>query len=130
MAQLIRCDYQGCAEIADVLVSRIINGETVAWCDPHYLEMCQAIVGAVAQAEADQAAADAEARLAAAHPPTNPPTSGGSSDADDPPAGRPTKPADGRKAARGPRTPPRTAPAALGPSDAPTEDLAGVETRA
>jgi hypothetical protein len=73
MANPIHCDATDCPNLADVLVSRIASGpaETTAWCDPHYLEVCQAIADAIHQAEADQAAAEAQAHLeAAAIPPT------------------------------------------------------------
>lgn len=66
MAQTIRCDYTECPELADVIVSNLENGETVAWCGPHYIEAAIAIADSVASAEADQAAAGAERALEAA----------------------------------------------------------------
>lgn len=63
MAQTILCDYTGCGELADVIVSNLENGETVAWCGPHYIEAAIAIADSVANGEADQAAAAAESAL-------------------------------------------------------------------
>lgn len=51
MAQPINCDYAGEVHPADVLVSRLGDGETTAWCDPHYIEVARAIVDAVEAAE-------------------------------------------------------------------------------
>lgn len=115
MAQPINCDGAGEGHPADVLVSRLDNGETTAWCDLHYIEVCRAIVDAVEAAERDATDAAALAQLAAAEagePVTLPadvvpldaggvgaapggafPTSGDSSDAAAPPAEPPTKPA-------------------------------------
>lgn len=36
MAQPIYCDWEGCTEHADLLVSRLLDGETLAYCDPHW----------------------------------------------------------------------------------------------
>lgn len=36
MANPIYCDWEGCEELASVLVSRLADGETIAWCDPHW----------------------------------------------------------------------------------------------
>lgn len=67
MAQTIHCDYDGCDEPYDMMVSRQADGETTAWCDGHFLWFCETVVAAAAQSEADQAAAEAEAKLAAQH---------------------------------------------------------------
>lgn len=62
MAQAIHCDGEGHRDAAaDVLVSRLENGETSAWCFDHYVEVCAAIVATVEQARAEAAAADTEA---------------------------------------------------------------------
>lgn len=63
MAQPIHCDAEGEHHLADVLVSRIANGETLAWCDPHYIDVCRAIIEAVDAAEREAADADALGRL-------------------------------------------------------------------
>ena len=95
MGQPITCDYQGAdPHLADTLVSRIENGETMAWCDAHYIAVCRAIVEAVEQAEADATDADALARLGDVES-ADPPTSATSSDAADPQAEPPTNGAGG-----------------------------------
>lgn len=72
MAQAIHCDGEGHREaLADVMVSRLENGETTAWCFDHYIELCRSMVVAAdaaaaelaAQAEADESAAEATRRL-------------------------------------------------------------------
>ena len=95
MAQPIHCDYQGEPHLADTLVSRIANGETLAWCDPHYVEVCRAIADAVGDAEAAAADAEALARLEGENPASVPPTSPESSAVGDPPAEPPTNDVDG-----------------------------------
>lgn len=53
MAQTITCDFEGCSDAdglptpANWLVSRQDQGETLAWCDAHYLELCRALVANV-----------------------------------------------------------------------------------
>lgn len=69
MANAIHCDVHGQAHLADVLVSQLANGETMAACSAGYLELCRAFVAASDQAEADQVAAEAADRLAAVTPP-------------------------------------------------------------
>jgi len=85
MAQTIHCDVHGRSHPADVLVSQIANGDTMAACFAGYVELARALVAdaevraaelAAAelaraagevdadQAEADLAAADVERRLA------------------------------------------------------------------
>lgn len=122
MAQLIHCDYAGCTVLADVLITRIANGETLAWCDEHYLDMSIAIVAAAEAISAgmppdepdnavladavghlaDEAAVDdAASRLDGVTAPIPAfPTSPDSSDADARAPEPPTKPADGRKSGR------------------------------
>ena len=95
MATPIHCDYTDCGELADVMVSRLADGQTLAWCDPHFLAMSVAIAEAAAQAEADATAAQAEERLGGVADPAEPPTSAASSDAGDPPAEPPTNAVDG-----------------------------------
>lgn len=116
MAQTITCDYQGAEpHMADVLVSRITpgaNGETLAWCDPHYVEVCQAIAAAVADQEAGLADDAAVASLEASGPTTSP----ASSDADGAPDDKPGLPPDGETGTEGTETPPEPEPAATGRS--------------
>lgn len=63
MAQTIRCDYTDCPEVADFLISNLQNGDTMAWCGPHYLEAVVAQAEAITQAEADRTDDDATTRL-------------------------------------------------------------------
>ena len=146
MAQLIHCDYTDCPALADVLISRIANGETMAWCDDHYLEMSAAIVAAaeaiaagmdpgqlgnpvladaadhmVGEAAADDAASRLES-LPAQRPAF--PTSPESSAADDPAPGPPTKPAGGRESPKRASEAPPEAIAALGANLGPMEATA------
>lgn len=95
MAQPIQCDAQGEPHLADLIVTRIATGETLAWCDPDYVVVCRAIAEAVDEAERDQAAAEAATRLGAVTAPSVPPTSGESSSAGDPPAEPPMSDGDG-----------------------------------
>lgn len=95
MGQPIHCDYAGEPHLADVMITRIANGETLAWCDEHYVEVCRAIAEAVDGQERAQADAAALAALGAAPAGDGPPTSPGSSDAGDPPAVPPTAPDSG-----------------------------------
>jgi hypothetical protein len=46
MAQPIYCDFEGCDDAAALLVSRLADGETLAWCEPHW----GAFLAATAQA--------------------------------------------------------------------------------
>jgi hypothetical protein len=94
MAQLIHCDATDCPELAAVMITRIENGETMAWCDPHFVAMAQAITESIAGAEAEATDAEALARLEAAAPPDAFPMSPESSDAgtaDPEPPGRPAR---------------------------------------
>lgn len=128
MAAPIHCDYAGCPELADTLVSAIATGDVSAWCGPHFVTMCQAVAASVVDQEADAAAAEAEARLADVEAPPEFPTSPESSDAGDPPAGEPgsgpdgpdqAKPATGTRTRRNGRPGPSTEPqeAAAAPVD-------------
>jgi len=86
MAQTIHCDVHGRSHPADVLVSQLANGETMAACFPGYVELARALVAdaevqaaealaaeltspagieAAALAEVDATDADALARLGA-----------------------------------------------------------------
>lgn len=143
MAQPIHCDFTGCGELADVMVSRTANGETLAWCDDHYLVMCEAIAAQVAQLRAgvepeltgnmvvddaiDHLATEAADTAVAARldfeprAPDHFPTSDDWSAADEAPPEPPTKPAGGRKNG-GVAT--ETTPE---PIDAPGANLAGTE---
>ena len=66
MAQTIHCDSEGCVDSegmpteANWLVSRQDAGETLAWCDAHYVELCRAVVAQVDSASAEPAPAAAE----------------------------------------------------------------------
>ena len=66
MAQPIHCDAQGFdPHLADVMVSRVADGDTTAWCFNHYVLVCQSVIDAAteAQAMADQADREAADRL-------------------------------------------------------------------
>lgn len=53
MAQPMRCDWPDHGDVlADVLLSRLDDGSTMAWCGLHFVEACRSIV-----VEADLAAA-------------------------------------------------------------------------
>ena len=64
MAQPIYCDWEGCDEPADVMVSQLANGDTLAWCNPHWgqvllamaaeLEPGQELPGPAARQESDE----------------------------------------------------------------------------
>lgn len=153
MAQPIHCDHQGSdPHLADQLISRLATGDTTAWCDPHYLEVVMAIAGAVAEAEADTVAQEAQEALdragrAAVAEIVNaeypaipgpeagdqelvPPTSTEPSAVDGPPAGSPGNapgasgsPARTRRATRTPSARQRGATAVLeGPAEAPASE--------
>lgn len=92
MAGPLYCDATDCGEFADVIVSRIANGETMAWCDPHFVQMCQAVADSMVQAEVDATDAEALARLGGEADPEVFPTSTSSSVAGDPAAGQPSPP--------------------------------------
>lgn len=98
MATPIPCDFEGCDQLADILISDIANGGGYGWCGPHYLAVARAMIeaadGAAAKAEADQADADAVARIEALGDPADPTGSDASSDVDDPPGGEPGTPVD------------------------------------
>ncbi len=51
MAQRIHCDYTGCGRLADVMTSRLADGDTTAWCFEHYVAVCQAVVAEAQAAE-------------------------------------------------------------------------------
>lgn len=117
MAQPINCDAAGEVHPADVIVSRLADGDTAAWCDEHYVEVCLAIADAVGAAERQATDSAALAALGAAgspEPDKGPepgetpapdgagsgdpdafPTSGDSSDEDTAPAEPPGEPASG-----------------------------------
>lgn len=95
MAQPFPCDYEGCPNLADVIISRVADGETQTWCDLHFLAMCQAIVDNL-EAQAVVAGDDAAiALLEAAGEATIPPTSGESSGEAPAAPGEPGRPVDG-----------------------------------
>ncbi|TMK84605.1 MAG: hypothetical protein E6G44_09735 [Actinobacteria bacterium] len=62
MAQPMHCDYAGCPNLGDWIVSRVDNGDTFAWCQEHYVLLCRATVEQANQAEleAQQQAAQAD----------------------------------------------------------------------
>ena len=49
MAQPMHCDYAGCSLLAEWITSRIDNGDTLAWCDEHYLFLCRSVVAQAVQ---------------------------------------------------------------------------------
>ena len=62
MAQPIHCDATGLDQHpADVLISQLATGDTSAWCFPHYVEACQAVIETVRETWAEAAAADTAA---------------------------------------------------------------------
>lgn len=68
----LHCDASDCPSYADVLVSRIANGDTLAWCDQHFVQMCMAVADSMVQTEVDATDADALTRLGVQ--PEEPPT--------------------------------------------------------
>lgn len=128
MASPIHCDVHGQAHLADVLVSQLASGDTMAACSEGYLELCRAFVAQAeaqaAAAEADATAADAADRLEAA----GPLSSGESSDAADQPPGPPTSAVDGSEATEGTETPAQGEAAPGGPSLAPLEEPTALVT--
>lgn len=79
------CDVHDGTHYADVLVSKLDTGDTMAVCGPAYLDLCRAMVDASVQAEVDATDAEALARLGVPDETTAFPTPQESSDADDPP---------------------------------------------
>jgi len=59
----IFCDATDCGTYADVLVSQLANGDTMAWCGTHFVQMCAAVAESTVNAEADEAAAEALTKL-------------------------------------------------------------------
>lgn len=123
MANPLHCDATDCPDWADVLVSRIANGETLAWCDAHFVQMCEAVASAAAQPEADEADAEALRRLGAAADAEAFPSSVASSDADDPPgesrstlASAPAEPVAGEDGGAGDDEAPKAVPGGHGRS--------------
>lgn len=90
MAQPITCDVHERQHLADVLVSQIATGDTMAACGPGYLELCRALVEAADAPEVEASTADALARLEGVVSDAGLPTSPESSAADDQPAEPPT----------------------------------------
>jgi len=72
MAQPIHCDGPGDQHPADVMLSMLANGDTLAWCMEHYIAAARMLVEmADAPTPEDQAAeATAIARLETVKPPT------------------------------------------------------------
>ncbi len=121
MAQPFPCDYEGCPNLADVIISRVADGETQTWCDLHFLAMCQAIVDNL-EAQATMAGDDAAiARLEAAGEATIPPTSGPSSGEDAAAPGEPGRPASGPDSSGVDSDATQGGLGAPGPSTEPTE---------
>lgn len=96
MATPIPCDWEGCPNLADVLVSDIANGDGNGWCGPHYLEVCRQVAmaadDAAAEAEAREADADALRRLESLGTAPDPTASDESSDGTGAPDGGPGTP--------------------------------------
>jgi hypothetical protein len=66
MAQLIQCDAHNMEHPADWLVTRMADGEVLAYCDAGYFAFMTDAVNAAAEAEAQATDAEAVARLEAA----------------------------------------------------------------
>lgn len=127
MATPIPCDWDGCDQLADILVSDITNGDGNGWCGGHYLEVCRMV-----SATADEAAATAEAqatddaavaRLEAMGAAQDPTASDASSDAAEARGGAPGTPsgAGADDEASDPRDGPQDGPgAATGAAEAVT----------
>lgn len=64
MAQPIHCDVHGQDHLADVLVSQLATGDTMAACSAGYLELCRAYVEAAEAAEREATDAAALDQLA------------------------------------------------------------------
>lgn len=70
MAQPIHCDWTGHLDaLADVMVTNMANGDTSAWCFPHYVEVCRATVETFDQGVAEAEAAEVAQRLEGVTPP-------------------------------------------------------------
>ena len=106
MAVLV-CDASGCGGYADVLVSQIANGETVALCGSHYVQACLAVAESQVQSEVDTADAEALARLG------NPPA---------PDFPSPPEPSGAAAPARAPRSKRGAVPEPTGSGADPTPD--------
>src|SRR6266540_4366806 len=111
MAQAIHCDGPGETHLADVLVSRIDNGDTTAWCFAHYVDVCRAVVESAEQASRERGAGRAASRPDRRRP-----------------GGVPGRPPGPESVASGPRGPPaseaepRSSPARGGPGRAARAD--------
>lgn len=123
MAGPLYCDAGDCGGYADVLVSQIADGTTLAWCNSHFVQMCAAIAESTVQAEADDAAAEALARLGAEPEAEAFPTSSESSDAGDQhdgsrstPVSEPAEPLTGQDDATGEAQAPSVVPGSAGRS--------------
>jgi hypothetical protein len=70
-AQAIHCDWEGHLDaLADVMVTRLENGDTTAWCFPHYVEISRAAVDTFDAAIAAQQDAEVAERMAGVSPPS------------------------------------------------------------
>lgn len=126
MANPIYCDVHGQSHVADFLVSRLADGDSIGACGAAYVELCRLVVEQADAPEVAETTEDAVARLEAMGDPTDPPTSPESSDAGDPAPEPPTRRAGGSKSADvGSETSPDP-DAALGPSEEPVGDAGEV----
>jgi len=89
---VIECDMHGREHPADVMFTRIANGETVAACESGFVEFCVGIASMAADAEAQETDNDAVARLDAVAPAPDFPSSREWSSEGTPAAGQPMPP--------------------------------------
>lgn len=92
---IIECDMHNREHPADVMFTRMANGETVAACEDGFVEFCVGIARMAADAEAQATDDEAVARLDAVAPPPEFPTSPEWSGEDVPAAELPTQPDSG-----------------------------------
>jgi len=91
----IECDLHNREHLADVLFTRLANGETVGACEAGFVQFCQGIAALAADAEATAADDDALARLDGVTAPEAFPTPPTWSGGDDPEAELPSQPDSG-----------------------------------
>lgn len=99
MASPISCDVHGQEHLADFIVTRLEDGDSLGACGAAYLELCRLVVEQADQPERDETDAAALAALESAGAAGNPPTSASSSDEAEAAPEPPTKPAGGRQRA-------------------------------
>ena len=69
MSQSLYCSATDCGAEADVIIGDTRTGDQTPLCGEHLLAWCFALIESVADAEADETAAEVESKMAGVHPP-------------------------------------------------------------